>query len=75
MTRKTRLVGAHQIVIKLMFLLFQRLGTELKTEVGGYIFAKLGLSGLVTGVQTFQDKRVTEAPLGNNVIGILPGTR
>ena len=51
------------------------MGTELKTEVGGYIFAKLGLSGLVTGVQTFQDKRVTEAPLGNNVIGILPGTR
>ena len=54
---------------------FQRLGTELKTEVGGYIFAKLGLSGFVTGVQTFRDKRDSESPLGNNVIGILPGTR
>ena len=61
--------------MKLIFLLFQRLGTELKNEVGGYIFAKLGLSGLVTGVQTFRDKRLSEAPLGNNVIGILPGTR
>ena len=53
----------------------KRLGTELKTEVGGYIFAKLGLSGLVTGVQTFKDKRVSGSPIGNNVLGILPGTR
>ena len=27
---------------------------ETKTEVGGYIWAKLGLLGLITGVQTFQ---------------------
>ena len=57
------------------YFVFQRLGTELKTEVGGYIFAKLGLSGFVTGVQTFRDKRDSASPLGNNVIGILPGTR
>ena len=73
MIRKTK----YKVTIKVqkVFSSFQRLGTELKTEVGGYMFAKLGLSGLVTGVQTFRDKRESEAPLGNNVIGILPGTR
>ena len=63
------------MIIVNISLLFQRLQIELKTEVGGYIFAKLGLSGFVTGVQTFRDKRVSEAPLGNNVIGVMPGAR
>ena len=39
------------------------------------MFAKLGLSGFVTGVQTFRDKRESDTPLGNNVIGLLPGSR
>ena len=42
----------------------------LKEEVGGYIWAKLGVSGLVTGVQSFQ---VPGAPRGNNILGIWPG--
>ena len=32
----------------------QESGEETKTEVGGYIWAKLGLLGFITGVQTFQ---------------------
>ena len=43
---------------------------QLKEEVGGYIWAKLGVFGLVTGVQSF---RVAGAPRGNNIIGLLPG--
>ena len=42
----------------------------LKEEVGGYIWAKLGVSGLVTGVQSFQ---YPGAPRGNNILGIWPG--
>ena len=46
----------------------------MKNDIGGYIFAKLGLSGFISGVQTFQDRRIKNAPIGNNLIGILPGT-
>ena len=46
-----------------------------KTDIGGYLWAKLGLLGFITGVQTFQEKRVKDAPLGSNLLGILPGTR
>ena len=44
---------------------------KLKEEVGGYIWAKLGVSGLVTGVQSFQVGG--GAPRGNNILGLLPG--
>ena len=43
---------------------------DLKNELGGYIWAKLGVSGLVTGVQSYQ---YPDGPRGNNIIGILPG--
>ena len=42
----------------------------LKEEGGGYIWAKLGVSGLVTGVQSF---RLPGAPRGNNILGLWPG--
>ena len=42
----------------------------LKDEVGGYIWAKFGMFGMVTGVQSYQ---YPEAPRGNNILGILPG--
>ena len=47
---------------------------QLKTEIGGYIWAKLGMLGFVSGVQTFRDRRVKNGPLGSNLIGLLPGT-
>ena len=43
---------------------------DLKNELGGYIWAKMGVSGLVTSVQSYQ---YPDGPRGNNILGLLPG--
>ena len=45
--------------------------SDLKNEVGGYIWAKFGVSGLVTGAQSYQYPGMKTR--GNNILGLLPG--
>ena len=50
---------------------------EVKREAAGYIWAKLGLLGFLTGAQTFQPRHgfdpTKKPPLGTNLIGVRPG--
>jgi hypothetical protein len=50
----------------------------LKQDIGGYIWAKIGSFGFLTGEQTFKPQQMLnpyhgDVPSGNNMIGILPG--
>jgi len=50
----------------------------MKNDVGGYIWAKIGSFGFLTGAQTFKPQQMLnpyggDVPNGSNMIGILPG--
>lgn len=56
----------------------QELNEPVKHEIGGYIWAKLGSFGFLTGAQTFKPQHMLnpfggDVPKGSNMIGILPG--